>query len=456
MQLAQLSSPGGKCRILLNIIAITLFYSTCNFAYSQENNLTEGNKLSDPPYGLTAGEWNRLQNVWKNKAMPVTVVMNDKTSLTGQVIGLNQKYLTLWKNEKSFFNILESDSYLVEINLDTVRSVRPEKGPGLFRGGFILGSLAAAGGGVIFVAAAGGGWVSPALGLAATPIGSVIGAVIDRSRNQKLYLVSDQGYNINLSPVLKKRYIFYDQGVPSYIQMLAGNSTRVKGELPEIELDTLLKESDRAKKIFKNSKFSLAIRAALYSGFTEDRFSGSAFGISARVMITDWLGTGFDYGLNQGNRRTAVNRAYLQQVALCEEYDGLYNEAFHIHLSYYPVYPGRFPKGRFEVNAGTGISLNSITFKTDRTYITTEPYGSYERDETRSLGGILLSAGAGYFLTNKTALFISSEYNFVQSLYLPSETIFREHPQRIEIGTFDEIKIRPSSFDIMIGVRRNF
>jgi outer membrane protease len=72
------------------------------------------------------------------------------------------------------------------------------------------------------------------------------------------------------------------------------------------------------------------------------------------------------------------------------------------------------------------------------------------------LGGILLSAGAGYFLTNKTALFISSEYNFVQSLYLPSETIFREHPQRIEIGTFDEIKIRPSSFDIMIGVRRNF
>src|SRR5512133_2931034 len=108
-------------KTLKKLVLLLLIQSICLMvkAQHQKDNIQLSTNGIYVKYGLNEKEWKALRKIWKKQSIPVRISLDNGKTITGQVISLDEKHLSLWTDNKSFID--PGNPYLLRlICLDTV------------------------------------------------------------------------------------------------------------------------------------------------------------------------------------------------------------------------------------------------------------------------------------------------------------------------------------------------
>lgn len=445
-------------KTLKKLVLLLLLQSICLMvkAQHQMDNIQLSTNGIYAKYGLNEKEWKALRKIWKKQSIPVRISLDNGKTITGQVISLDEKHLSLWTDNKSFIDPGNPD-LLRLICLDTVSKAEMLHLP-FFKKAIFWLPITMGAGGVIFVSIAGEGWIPGAFGLIGIPAGILPGYLIDRLDKRKIKLILNHEFNPELTKKARDRYIFYPGVAPDFLSPSKFND---KGENPQtwdMPFDSLLIGANYANRILREPKLSFSVRVGYgATRFYDKRTHTDIYSAAVRYKISGNYLAGFMFKYYKGNNTSSSQLIDFPGLSKFSDFEGIKTKRYSLNLDYMVRTPGKFTRNRLEGLIGASLSLNALKYSDQRITYTTDNYIRLSGTENVRFitGGLGLEMEGSWYFSNKTSFFINAEKNFVLPVRIKPGALV--HPVTgVEIDSFSAKQFSPSSFDITLGIAFHF
>ena len=433
----------------------------CHDSANNVNNLT--------PYGLNPKEWHNVQKIWTRKNSPVRVQLANDSLVYGQILSLNDTALILWSDVHSFFNPYSVDSQLTIIDRASFRDIFDHSGFSRewWEKGIFLGTIGGAVIGTAYVIFVGQGWVPFYFALVPAALGTGIGYLIDDAKEKKLTDDSVPPLNYDqFSDKEKEKFYVFPDGLTESMSYTNHYKKWDPAAIKELTFDDILAISPHAKRIFRTTKYSIAgqyFKSLPAFNYRKTYYFQPGFGLSARVNLTNWLNTGYNfrrilyYNYNAGDDYFPEISGYIEQYTLN-------NTSNTLFFQYAPITPDRFLTRRYEISAGIGASLNMLNFQLEKMEVFNslaefggEAYEGtllYEEHINKLSAGLVLLADFDYYLSKTVSLNLNVEQSLIRDLKTEKKTVIV--PRTGETVTFESQEINLSSISYSLGIRLHF
>ena len=430
-----------KTTLILTAIILQLLFFPC---MSQE---TED--IFHVPYGLKQAEWIKVQKIWTRNNHPVMIKKSDRTSLSGQILFIQDNKLVLWTDTASFIVPYADEGQILTLDQDSIISIsaNPELIDKLITSRIFWGTAAgaAASTALFFI---GGGWISPVIVMAPTIAGTAVGAISGNKHKEGTKTIT---LDMN-SGKGKNNYVLFFSGPGRITDVPAVVPGFVPEKLSDATFSDLMRESLLIKKAFGLPRLSFSWQ----TGFAAPGYSNNKYlitgGFAFNIRPSDRFIAGFH--TNTVGSLEAGLLDFTDNSAGLSFYENLSYSSYTLHFQYIPLCVSRFLTNRFEVAAGAGASLNQMLFSTS---ILDVPGGNVllAGEEVKEYTmGLEIISDIDFYILKHFSLNISVRKSFSKSARPGNLTA--ESPVSHEIVTFETIDADLSSFNLIFGLRIHF
>jgi hypothetical protein len=404
-----------------------------------------------PPYQLTAKQWEKLQQKWVKRSLPVTLQLKDDSTVKGQLLFKNDTVIILWADEKLFINPALSDHYIKVIHPDSVSRIMTnehfsmtDEESGIYwtaMGGFLHG---------FSFMLLNGNYYEYNLPALFTAIGLGIGCAVDitklaikNSKEKK-----EPGDFSKLPGRIQKKYYFFSNTLPESFSQNIFASFGNHDTFDSVPFEELLIASPQTRRWFRKPSVGLSAQVGpYYSKYQSDLHR--TVSLAATYRISGRYTAGYRYrGYSQ------YDEDWLEQDEN-SSYESIHRTAHTLFFRYSILQPDYFLMNRFELSAGAGVSLNHFEYNINM-------LDFYDNVQT-SLGyyigkqnkaGLNIMANIDFYLSKYLSLSMDAEKSFVFSLTTTEQQVW--NPRTGQMQIFKAEKYNLSSFDLLFGMQVHF